>query len=161
MSFTSDLLNPLQFAYHKNRSMDGAVTLALFFILQHLDSSNTHPLSGLQQHLQYNINTQKLFEKLQHLSVPLSLDSALFSGSPSVCQAEQPPVIHHRPEHRRPIMDGSYHPSCTASSPMTCVSNHASVELIKFADDTTAVGPGESTYWQEVWGPGAETATLK
>ena len=29
---------------------------------------------------------------------------------------------------------------------MTCVSNHASVELIKFADDTTAVGPVESTY---------------
>ena len=46
--------------------MDGAVTLALFFILQHLDSSNSHLLSGLQQHLQYNINTQKLFEKLQH-----------------------------------------------------------------------------------------------
>lgn len=41
-SFTSDLLNPLQFAYRENRSVDDGVALALFFLLRYLDSSSRH-----------------------------------------------------------------------------------------------------------------------
>ena len=37
-SFISDLLDPLQFAYHENRSVDNAVAQAQFFNLWHLDS---------------------------------------------------------------------------------------------------------------------------
>src|SRR4029434_10691792 len=39
-SLASDpLLDPLQFAYRANRSVDDAVNMALHFILQHLDTS--------------------------------------------------------------------------------------------------------------------------
>ncbi|KAK3548324.1 hypothetical protein QTP70_010182 [Hemibagrus guttatus] len=38
------LLDPLQFAYRANRSMDDAVNMGLHFILQHLDKSGTYLL---------------------------------------------------------------------------------------------------------------------
>ncbi|MFM9587201.1 reverse transcriptase domain-containing protein, partial [Streptomyces caniscabiei] len=41
-SITDPLLDPLQFAYRANRSVDDAVNMALHFILQHLDSSGTY-----------------------------------------------------------------------------------------------------------------------
>ena len=37
-SITETLLDPLQFAYRANRSVDDAVNMALHFTLQHLDS---------------------------------------------------------------------------------------------------------------------------
>jgi len=39
---TDPLLDPLQFAYTANRSVDDAINMALHFILQHLDSSETY-----------------------------------------------------------------------------------------------------------------------
>ncbi|KAL3042120.1 hypothetical protein OYC64_020131 [Pagothenia borchgrevinki] len=36
-SITDPLLDPLQFAYRANRSVDDAVNMALHFLLQHLD----------------------------------------------------------------------------------------------------------------------------
>ena len=44
-SITRDLLDPLQFAYRENRSVGDAVSLALHFILKHLDSPNAAPAS--------------------------------------------------------------------------------------------------------------------
>ena len=41
-AITDPLLDPLQFAYRANRSVDDAVNMALHFILQHLDSSGTY-----------------------------------------------------------------------------------------------------------------------
>uniref|UniRef100_A0AAV2LG33 Reverse transcriptase domain-containing protein n=1 Tax=Knipowitschia caucasica TaxID=637954 RepID=A0AAV2LG33_KNICA len=41
-SLTSPLLDPLQFAYRANRSVDDAINLALHHILQHLDSPGTY-----------------------------------------------------------------------------------------------------------------------
>ncbi|KAJ0027002.1 hypothetical protein NQD34_018002 [Periophthalmus magnuspinnatus] len=41
-SFTSPALDPVQFAYTANRSVDDAINLALHFILQHLDSPGTY-----------------------------------------------------------------------------------------------------------------------
>jgi len=35
-------MKPLQFAYRANRSVDDAINIALHFILQHLDSSETY-----------------------------------------------------------------------------------------------------------------------
>ena len=35
-------------------------------------------------------------------AITLSLDSALFGGSSSACQVQQPPVVHHRPKHSAP-----------------------------------------------------------
>ena len=39
---TDPLLDPMQFAYRANRSVDDAVNMALHFILQHLDSAETY-----------------------------------------------------------------------------------------------------------------------
>ncbi len=39
---TGPLLDPLQFAYQENRSMDDAVNMGLHYILQHLDKSGTY-----------------------------------------------------------------------------------------------------------------------
>ncbi|KAF7653890.1 hypothetical protein LDENG_00077400 [Lucifuga dentata] len=41
-AITDTLLDPLQFAYRANRSVDDAVNMALHFILQHLDSPGTY-----------------------------------------------------------------------------------------------------------------------
>ncbi|KAK3562131.1 hypothetical protein QTP86_030129 [Hemibagrus guttatus] len=41
-NITGPLLDPLQFAYRTNRSMDDAVNMGLHFILQHLDKSETY-----------------------------------------------------------------------------------------------------------------------
>ncbi|KAK3568359.1 hypothetical protein QTP86_005440 [Hemibagrus guttatus] len=43
-NITGPLLDPLQFAYQANRSMDDAVNMGLHFILQHLDKSGTYLL---------------------------------------------------------------------------------------------------------------------
>ncbi len=39
---TGPLLDPLQFAYRENRSVDDAVNMGLHYILQHLDQSGTY-----------------------------------------------------------------------------------------------------------------------
>ena len=74
-STTRDLLDPPQFAYRENRSVDDAVSLALFFILRHLDCPNRYAriLFLAFRSVFSTIIPQKLFEKLQHMSVPLSL----------------------------------------------------------------------------------------
>ncbi|KAF7644762.1 hypothetical protein LDENG_00215920 [Lucifuga dentata] len=41
-AITDPLLDPLQFTYRANRSVDNAVNMALHFILQHLDSPGPH-----------------------------------------------------------------------------------------------------------------------
>ncbi|KAK3572757.1 hypothetical protein QTP86_007045 [Hemibagrus guttatus] len=41
-NITGPLLDPLQFAYQANRSVDDAVNMGLHFILQHLDKSGTY-----------------------------------------------------------------------------------------------------------------------
>ena len=38
---TDHLMDPLQFAYRPNRSVDDAINIALHYILQHLDNRNT------------------------------------------------------------------------------------------------------------------------
>ena len=42
---TGPLLDPLQFAYRANRSVDDAINMGLHHMLQHLDSAGTYALS--------------------------------------------------------------------------------------------------------------------
>ncbi|KAL0166153.1 hypothetical protein M9458_037997, partial [Cirrhinus mrigala] len=49
-NITGPLLDPLQFAYRANMSVDDAVNMGLHFILQHLDRPRTYvrdPVCGL------------------------------------------------------------------------------------------------------------------
>ena len=41
-SIIGPLLDRFQFAYHENKSVDDAVSLGLFYVLQHLESPNTY-----------------------------------------------------------------------------------------------------------------------
>ncbi|TWW53004.1 putative RNA-directed DNA polymerase from transposon X-element [Takifugu flavidus] len=131
-SITTPLLDPLQFAYRANRSVDDAVNLALHSILQHLDSPGTYArILFVDFSSAFNtIRPALLQDKLSQLSVPASLCS---TGSPQGCVLS-------------PLLFSLYTNCCTSS--------HQSVKLIKFADDTTLIGlisnGDETAYRREV-----------
>ncbi|TWW56579.1 hypothetical protein D4764_08G0005660 [Takifugu flavidus] len=74
-SITTPLLDPLQFAYRANRSVDDAVNLALHSILQHLDSPGTYArILFVDFSSAFNtIRPALLQDKLSQLCVPASL----------------------------------------------------------------------------------------
>ncbi|TWW75992.1 hypothetical protein D4764_13G0006540 [Takifugu flavidus] len=157
-SITTPLLDPLQFAYRANRSVDDAVNLALHSILQHLDSPGTYArILFVDFSSAFNtIRPALLQDKLSQLSVPASLcrwithfltdrrqyvrlgktvsDSVTIStGSPQGC------VL--------PSLLFSLYTNC-------CTSSHQSVKLIRFVEDTTLIGlisnGDETAYRREV-----------
>ncbi len=72
---TGPFLDPLQFAYRENRSVDDAVNMALQFILQHLDRTGTY-VRILFVDFGSAFNTiipDTLQNKLTQLSVPTSI----------------------------------------------------------------------------------------
>ncbi len=72
---TEPLLDPLQFAYRANRSVDDAVNMGLHFILQHLDRPGTY-VRILFADFSSAFNTiipDTLQNKLTQLSVPTSI----------------------------------------------------------------------------------------
>ena len=71
-SIIDPLLNQFQFAYRNNRSVDDAVALGLFYVVQHLDSPNAYARILLVD-FSSAFNTiipSNLFDKLQNLGVP-------------------------------------------------------------------------------------------
>ncbi|KAK3520762.1 hypothetical protein QTP70_032338 [Hemibagrus guttatus] len=74
-NITGPLLDPLQFAYRANRSMDDAVNMGLHFILQHLDKSGTYVrLLFVDFSSAFNTIIPTLLQtKLTQLSVPSSI----------------------------------------------------------------------------------------
>ncbi|KAK3554539.1 hypothetical protein QTP70_025393, partial [Hemibagrus guttatus] len=74
-NITGPLLDPLQFAYRANRSVDDAVNMGLHFILQHLDKSGTYVrLLFVDFSLAFNTIIPTLLQiELTQLSVPSSI----------------------------------------------------------------------------------------
>ena len=74
-SIIDPLLDQFQFAYHNNRSVDDAVALGLFYVLQHIDSPNTYArILFVDFSSAFNtIIPSKLFDKIQSLCVPQSM----------------------------------------------------------------------------------------
>lgn len=71
--FTGPVLDPLQFAYRANRSVDDAVNMGLHYVLQHLDRPGTY-LRILSVDFSFNtIIPSLLHPKLAQLSVPSSV----------------------------------------------------------------------------------------
>ncbi|KAL0199142.1 hypothetical protein M9458_007682, partial [Cirrhinus mrigala] len=72
---TGPLLDPLQFAYRANRSVDDAVNMGLHYILQHLDKSGTYArILFVDFSSAFNtIIPDILQNKLSQLSVPTSI----------------------------------------------------------------------------------------
>uniref|UniRef100_A0A9J7YVU8 Reverse transcriptase domain-containing protein n=1 Tax=Cyprinus carpio carpio TaxID=630221 RepID=A0A9J7YVU8_CYPCA len=155
---TGPLLDPLQFAYRANRSVDDAINLGLHFIMQHLDKTGTY-VRILFVDFSSAFNTiipTALQTKLTQLSVPSSICQWITSfltdrqqllrlgkfmsnscstntGAPHGCVLS-------------PLLFSLYTSDCTSKDP--------SVKLLKFADDTTVIGliqdGDESPYRQEV-----------
>ncbi len=155
---TGPSLDPLQFAYRANRSVDDAVNMGLHYVLQHLDRPGAY-VRILFVDFSSAFNTSipnLLLPKLTQLSVPTS-----------ICQW----INSFLTDRQQLVRLGKYTSStCTIStgaphgcvlSPLLfslytndCTSKDPSVKLLKFADDTTLIGliqdGDESAYRQEV-----------
>ncbi len=152
------LLDPLQFAYRTNRSVDDAVNMGLHFILQHLDIPGTY-VRILFVDFSPAFNTiipSLLLPKLTQLSVPTSVCQWITSF---LTDRQQLVRLGKYTFSTRTISTGA--PQGYALSPLLfsintndCTSKDPSVKLLKFADDTTLIGliqdGDESAYRQEV-----------
>ncbi len=155
---TGPLLDPLQFAYRTNRSVDDTVNLGLHFILQHLDMPGTY-VRILFVDFSPAFNTiipSLLLPKLTQLSVPTSVCQWITSF---LTDRQQLVRLGKYTFSTRTISTGA--PQGCVLSPLLfslntndCTSKDPSVKLLKFADDTTLIGliqdGDESAYRQEV-----------
>ncbi len=129
---TRPLLDPLQFAYRANRSMDDAVNMGLHFILQNLDRPGTYVRipTSISQWITSFLTDRQQVVRLGKLS---SSTRTISTGAPQGCVLS-------------PLLFSLYTNDCTSKDP--------SVKLLKFADDTTLIGltqdGDKSAYRQEV-----------
>ncbi len=155
---TGPLLDPLQFAYRANRSVDDAVNMGLHFTLQHLDRPGTY-VRILFVDFSSAFNTiipDTLQNKLAQLSVPTSVCQWINSF---LTDRQQLVRLGKYTSSTRTTSTGA--PQGCVLSPLLfslhtndCTSKDPSVKLLKFADDTTLIGliqdGDESAYRQEV-----------
>ena len=143
-SITDPLLDPLQFAYRANRSVDDAVNMALHFILQHLDAAGTYArILFVDFSSAFNTVIPSLLQdKLSQLGVP---DSTCRWITDFLSDRRQHVRLGKHISDSRTISTGS--PQGCVLSPLlfslytnSCTSSHQSVKLLKFADDTTLIG---------------------
>ncbi|KAI2651682.1 hypothetical protein H4Q32_014408 [Labeo rohita] len=157
-NISGPLLDPLQFSYRANRSVDDAVNMGLHFILQHLDKiGNYVRILFVDFSVAFNTIIPTLLQtKLNQLCVPSS-----------ICQW----ITSFLTDRQQVVRMGKFTSnSCTTStgapqgcvlSPLLfslytndCTSKDPSVKLLTFADDTTVIGlikdGDESAYRQEV-----------
>ncbi|KAK3537244.1 hypothetical protein QTP70_004664 [Hemibagrus guttatus] len=155
---TDSLLDPLQFAYRANRSVDDAVNMALHFILQHLDSPGSYArILFVDFSSAFNtIIPALLRDKLFQLNVPDSMCSWI---TDFLTDRRQFVRLGTHVSDLQHISTGS--PQGCVLSPLLfslytngCTSGHQSVKLLKFADDTTLIGlisnGNESAYRGEI-----------
>ncbi len=155
---TGPLLDPLQFTYRANRSVDDAVNMGLHYVLQHLDRPGTY-VRILFVDFSSAFNTiipKLLLPKLTQLSVPTSVCQWITSF---LTDRQQLVRLGQYTSSTRMISTGA--PQGCVLCPLVfslytndCTSKDPSVKLLKFADDTTLIGliqdGEESAYRQEV-----------
>ncbi len=152
------LLDPLQFAYRANRSVDDAVNMGMHYILQHLDKPGNYTrILFVDFSLAFNtIMPDLLSDKLTQLSVPTSICQWITSF---LTDRQQLVRLGKLTSRTLTISTGA--PQGCVLSPLLfslytndCTSKDPSVKLLKFADDTTVIGliqdGDESAYRQEV-----------
>ncbi len=155
---TGPLLDPLQFAYRANRSVDDAVNMGLHYILQHLDKPGTYArILFVDFSSAFNtIIPDTLQNKLTQLSVPTSICQWITSF---LTDRQQLVRLGKFSSNTCTISTGA--PQGCILSPLLfslytndCTSKDPSVKLLKFADDTTLIcliqDGDESAYRQEV-----------
>ena len=141
---TDPLLDPLQFAYRANRSVDDAVNLSLHHILQHLDTPSTY-VRALFVDFSSAFNTilpDRLHTKLLQLQVPHLICEWITDFLTN--RKQQVRLGNHL---SAPLTTNTGAPQGCVLSPYLfslytndCTSSHPSIRLVKFADDTTVLG---------------------
>ena len=143
-AITNHLLDPLQFAYRANRSVDDAINMGLHYILQHLDSPGTYArILFVDFSSAFNtIAPALLQDKLTQLNVP---EPTCRWITDFLSDRKQRVRLGKLVSEPRTIRTGA--PQGCVLSPLlfslytnNCTSSHPSVKLIKFADDTTLIG---------------------
>ncbi|XP_075911483.1 uncharacterized protein LOC142906815 [Petromyzon marinus] len=143
-AITDPLLDPLQFAYRANRSVDDAVNMALHFTLQHLDAPASYArILFVDFSSAFNtIIPALLQDKLFQLNVPYTTCKWI---TDFLSDRKQCVKLGTQVSGSRSISTGT--PQGCVLSPLlfslytnSCTSNHLSVKLLKFADDTTLIG---------------------
>ncbi len=141
---TGPLLDPLQFAYRANRSVDDAVNMGLHYVLQHLDRPGAYVrILFVDFSLAFNtIIPNRLLPKLTQLSVPTSVCQWINSF---LTDRQQLVRLGKFSSSTRTISTGA--PQGCVLSPLLfslytndCTSKDPSVKTLKFADDTTLIG---------------------
>ncbi|KAK3539455.1 hypothetical protein QTP70_008501 [Hemibagrus guttatus] len=155
---TDPLLDPLQFTYRANRSVDDAVNMALHFILQHLDSPGSYArILFVDFSFAFNMIIPALLrDKLFQLNVPDSMCSWITDFLTDRWQFVRLGTHVSDLQH----ISTGFPQSCVLSPLLFslytngCTSGHQSVKLLKFADDTTLIGlisdGDESAYRGEI-----------
>ncbi len=157
-TWTRPLLDPLQLAYRVNRSVDDAVKMGLYYIMQHLDKPGNYArILFVDFSSAFNtIMPGLLSVKLTELSVPTSICQWITSF---LTDRQQLVRLGKLTSRTRTISNGA--PQVCVLSPLLfsfytndCTSKDLSVKLLMFADDTTVIGlikdEDESTSRQEV-----------
>ena len=157
-SVTEEFMDPHQFAYRENRSVEDAVSLALYHVLKHLDTPKSYArLLFIDFSSAFNtIIPCKLAEKL----VSLNVDKQVIQWISSfLVDRPQRVKIGQFMSESRVLSTGA--PQGCVLSPLLftlftndCRSHDVSNLIIKFSDDTTLEGlisnSDESSYREEV-----------
>lgn len=151
-------LDPLQFAYRRNRSTEDAISTALHLTLSHLEHRNTYArVLFIDFSSAFNtIIPQQLVGKLESLGVDASTCNWVLSF---LTKRVQKVKVGDRTSSSILVSTGS--PQGCVLSPLLfsllthdCAANFSSNHIIKFADDTTVVGlitnNDENSYREEV-----------
>ncbi|KAK2186914.1 hypothetical protein NP493_182g00022 [Ridgeia piscesae] len=143
-SVIDPFLDQFQFAYCNNRSVDDAVALGLFYVLQHLDSPNTYArILFVDFSSAFNtIIPSKHFDNIQVLGVPQSMCLWIFD------------FLLNRPQVVKIGDNVSSSVTLSIGTPQGCVLSpmlyslftydylfcHVRTQILTFADDTTVIG---------------------
>ena len=155
---TATILDPHQFAYRSNRSVDDAVALGLHYVLQHLEHTHTYArILFVDYSSAFNtIIPNKLYKKLMDMGIVKSmcdwlLDFLLFRPQSVKIGTSQSAMS---------VLSTGAPQGCVLSPLLftlftnDCVSHDNSVKIIKFSDDTTVEGliknNDETCYREEV-----------
>ncbi len=158
-SSISVILDPLQFAYRRNRSTGDAISHVLHSSPTHIDSKNGNYVSLLFLDYSSAFNTIvpiKLAFKFTDLGLNSTLSDWIqdfLTGRPQVVKVGQF-------TSNSITLNVGAPQSCVLSPPLyslythDCVSSHSSTSIIKFADDTVVLGlisnNDETAYLDEV-----------
>ncbi len=138
---TGPLLDPQQFAYRANRSVNDAVNMGLYFILQHLDRPETY-VRILFVDFSSAFSTiipDTLQNKLTQFSVPTSVCqwiTSFLTDRQRGWENSHPAPVRSALELLRAV----FSPHCFSLYTNDCASKDPSIKLLKFADDNTLIG---------------------